>query len=459
MKLHLSRTLPTRVAFGLAVLLCGMHAGAQSAAPSIAPTPQAAAPAAASDGGAPDDSVLGTLDVNGGAGMAPLPKLAVMPLVTTGQADTTLQLVVKKDFDLSGQYDVVDDDVAPAGLYLHDSPVDVAAWRAKGISVLVRVLANQLSSGKIEMLGHVYLLSRGSADPVFQHRMEVDSGQVRTSAHRMTDALIGALTGRPGGFASHMVWSGRVGRNRQIFGIDADGFNLHVESPDGDTAIAPSFGPRGEVYYAISHDFSPFRLAKGRGATPVSLAIPGSVFGLAFSPDRSKLAVSIADEGTSRIYLGSADGSGLAPLSTAPLANHPVFGPGGKMAYVAGGTAGQRVYVDGKPISPAGFNASAPTFCDSPSGLVVVFTVGVGKGADLVSTDPRGGNITRITQNQGANSYPACSPDGRLLAFFSTRKSDKGPGLYIVPLAGVWRTRRITAELGDSLRWDALPAL
>jgi len=439
------------------MLALGRSFAYAQAAPPAAPAPLATPPAPPA-AAAPDDSVLGTLDVNGGAGVAPLPKLAVMPLVTTGEADTTLQLVVKKDFDLSGQYDVVDDDAAPSGLYLHDSPVDVAAWRGKGISVLVRVLANKLPNNKIDMLGSLYLVGKGTPDAVFQHRMEVDATVVRTSAHRMTDALIGALTGRPGGFASHMVWSGRVGRNRQIFGIDADGFNLHVESPDGDTAIAPAFGPHGEVYYAISHDYSPFRLAHGRAAAAVALALPGSVFGLAFSADRTKLAVSVADEGTSRIYVGNANGSELKAMSTAPLANHPVFGPGGKMAYVAGGTAGQRVYVDGKAISPAGFNASAPTFCDSPSGLLVVFTVGVGKGADLVATDPRGGNIQRITQNQGANSYPACSPDGRLLAFFSTRKSDKGPGLYVVPLAGVWRARRITAELGDSLRWDALPA-
>jgi TolB protein len=456
-----------RTAAACATLALLFGVGATGAAAQTAPAttaPPAAAPAAAPPGAAPtaaapapDESVLGTLDVNGGTGAAPLPKLAVMPIVTTSEADTTLQLVVKKDFDLSGQYEVIEDDAAPSGLYLHDTAVDAAAWRGKGISVLVRVLANKLPSGKVELLGSLYLLGKGAADPAFQHRIEVDGAGVRTASHRMTDALIGALTGRPGGFASHMVWSGRVGRNRQIFGIDADGFNLHVESPDRDTAIAPAFGPRGDVYYAVSHDYSPFGLARGRAATPIALPVSGSVFGLAFSPDRSKLAVSIADEGTSRIYVGNADGTALAPLSTAPLANHPVFGPGGKMAYVGGGTAGQRVYVDGRAISPAGFNASAPTFCDSPTGLLVVFTVGVGKGADLVATDPKGGNITRITQNQGANSYPACSPDGRLLAFFSTRRSDKGAGLYVVPLAGVWRARRITSELGDSLRWDALP--
>jgi len=355
-----------------------------------------------------------------------------------------------------GQFDVVDDAAGPSGLYLHDSPVDVAAWRAKGIAILVRVLANKLPSGKIELLGSAYFLGRGS-DPVFQHRIETEPSQMRTSSHRMTDALLGALTGRPGGFASHLVYSGRVASNRQLFGIDADGFHLHTESPDADAAIAPAFGPKGEIYYAFSHDYSPFKLVRGPSATPVPLALPGSIFGIAFSADHAKIALSVAQSGSTQIYVGNADGSGLASLSTAPLANHPVFGPAGKMAYVGGGTAGQRVYVDGKAVSPAGFNASAPVFCETPSGLLVVFTVGVGNGADLVSTDSRGGKITRITQNQGANSYPACSPDGRLLAFFSTRKSDKGPGLYVVPIANPLRARRISSELGESLRWEALP--
>jgi TolB protein len=403
----------------------------------------------------PDESILGTVDVTGAAA-APLPKLAVMPIVTTSEADTTLQLVVKKDLDLSGQYDVVGDELAPTGLYLHDSPVDAAAWRGRGISVLVRVLANKLPSGKFELLGSAYLPAR-TQDPVFQTRIESDAAQVRTGSHRMTDALLGALTGRAGGFASHMVYSGRVAKNRQIFAIDADGYHLHGESPDTDTAIAPSFGPQGEVYYALSHEMSPFRLVRGKTATPVAVNVPGSIFGLAFSPDHAKLALSVASDASSHIYVGNADGSAMSAVSTAPLANHPVFGPGGKMAYVAGGPAGQRVYVDGKAISPAGFNASAPAFCDTPNGLVVVFTVGVGNGADLVSTDVRGGNIARITQNQGANSYPACSPDGRLLAFFSTRKTDKGPGLYVVPLSGAWRSRRISSEIGESLRWEALP--
>src|SRR5689334_22061350 len=127
----------------------------------------------------PDESVLGTVDVTGSAA-APLPKLAVMPIVTTNEADTTLQLVVKKDLDLSGQFEVVSDDAAPSGLYLHDSPVDVTAWRSKGIAIVVRVLANKLPTGKIELLGAAYFVGRGAA-PAFEHRIETDAAQVRSS--------------------------------------------------------------------------------------------------------------------------------------------------------------------------------------------------------------------------------------------------------------------------------------
>ena len=62
----------------------------------------------------------------------------------------------------------------------------------------------------------------------------------------------------------------------------------------------------------------------------------------------------------------------------------------------------------------------------------------------------------RLTQNQGRNGYPACSPDGRLVAFFSTRTSGEGPGLYVMRLDG-GRPKRISTLVGDSLRWDPLP--
>jgi TolB protein len=138
------------------------------------------------------------------------------------------------------------------------------------------------------------------------------------------------------------------------------------------------------------------------------------------------------------------------------MALHPTFTPSGKLAFAGAGSQGQRIYVDNKPISPDGLFASAPVFCNNPDGVRAVFAVGVGKDTDLVSTGEQGGPLVRLTQGQGRNGYPACSPDGRLIAFFSTRTGGEGPGLYIMRLDGM-RPKRVSTMLGDSLRWDPLP--
>ena len=252
-----------------------------------------------------------------------------------------------------------------------------------------------------------------------------------------------------------MAYTERVGRWRRIFAIDADGFDLHGVGPTNATAISPAFGPGGSIFYALSSDYSPFRVVLGPDATPVPMAIPGSVMGLAFNADRSQMALTVMDGGQSRLWIG--DKGNLNPAPSPPFANHPVFGPLGKMA-VVGGNPVQRIYIDGKPISPAGFMASAPVFCDTPQGLLVVYTVGVGAGADIIATDTSGGSLRRLTQHEGANTYPSCSPDGRLISFFSTGKKGHGAGLFVMPIQRPWLAKKISSEVGEALRWEALPS-
>ncbi len=285
--------------------------------------------------------------------------------------------------------------------------------------------------------------------------------EVRAASHRLVDQLLGALTGRPGGFASEMAYAEKVGRWRRVYALDSDGFDLRAVGPIDATALSPAFGPGGQIFYALSRDYSPFRLVFGPDATLVPMAIPGSILGLAFNGDRSRVAVIAMDAGRSQLWMG--DRGRLQPMDTPPLANHPVFGPLGKVAYTAG-TPVQRVYVDGKPISPPGFMASAPVFCDTPNGLLVVYTVGTGVGADIVTTDANGGSLRRLTQHEGANTYAACSPDGRLIAFFSTGKrkadgrgnGDAGGGLFVMPVQRPWLAKKISDEIGESLRWEPL---
>ncbi len=426
----------------LTVLLTTTLAGAQ------APTPT------------PDEGALGELVVTGHV-KEHVTKLAILPSLAPDLEDVIVRSVVRRDLELSGMFDLVADKQAPPGLYGFDDPVDVDAWRKIGAEVIVKVSARKHRAGKIEVLGLAYFLNVGK-DPVYEKKLLVDKDEVRVTAHRVTDALLGAITGTPGGFASHFTYSGKWGRNRRVFTMDADGADLQPRTQPDDTSIAPTWGPGASLFYARSRAYSPFRLFKVEGGTHthVPLTPEGSIFSVAFNGDYSRLAIAVSNAEGSSIWVGDADGNNLKKVSSTAVATHPVFSPSGKLAWIGGepdSFGAQRVYVDGKAVSPAGFTAAAPTFCDTEDGIRLVYSVGVGGDReDLVMSGETGGGIARLTQNQGTNTYPACSVDGRLLAFFSTRRHADGDGLYMMSLKR-WVTNRVSGAHGESLRWAPLP--
>jgi TolB protein len=463
----------------IALSLLGVALGALPGASASAQTPPPP-PGAPPGTPPPNEDLLGTIEVNGSAeGLPPLPKLSVVPIVTTGMADSIVNLVVHRDLELSGQFEVLDDGKAPSGPFTHSTALDLAPWRLLGAEYVVRVFAEPApdDSVKTQLVAEAFLTpsdaeaaaqkarAAAGADvppgkPAFRTIVPTATTEVRAASHRLVDKLLGALTGRPGGFFSEMTYAEKVGRWRRVFAIDSDGFDLRPIGPSDATAISPAFGPGSQIFYALSLDYSPFRIVFGPNATPVPMTLPGSILGLAFSADHARLALTVMDSGQSQLWVG--DRGNVQPMAAPPFANHPVFGPLGKLAYVAG-TPVQRIYVDGKAISPPGFMASAPVFCDTPQGLLVIYTVGVGSGADIIATDTAGGNVRRLTQHEGANTYPACSPDGRLMSFFSTGKlkrgggDGEGAGLFVMPILRPWLAKKISNEVGDSLRWEALP--
>jgi TolB protein len=406
----------------------------------------------------PNEDLLGEFVVTG-VQKEQVPKIAILPSLSPDLEDVVVRSVVRRDFELTGMYDLIDDSKAPPGLYGFDDPVDVEAWRKLGPESIVKVAARKHSSGKVQVFGLAYFLSVGK-EPVYEKTLLVDKEVVRVTAHRITDALLGALTGRPGGFASRFTFAAKWGRHHRVFTMDADGHDLTPISDPNATSIAPTWGSGEGLFYLRSDAYAPFKLFRYESQKHIALDLPfkTSVYSVAFNHDYSKLAIAVAENGGSSIFVGDPSGKNLTRVSKTQVSTHPVFSPSGKLAWIGGtpqksGT--QRVYVDGKAVSPAGFTAAAPTFCDTEDGVRLVYAVGVGSDhQDLVMSAENGQGIARLTQGQGSNSYPACSTDGRMLAFFSTRQNKKG--LYMMSLKR-WRTQKVISQYGESLRWAPLP--
>ncbi len=443
------------IAVSLALVSLALPAlGDPASAPSQpAPTPTASAP------GAPNEDVLGEFVVTGVTTAEKLPRIAVLPSLSPLYEDVVVRGVVRRDFELTGLFELISDSKAPPGLYGFEDPIDVDAWQKLGAEAIVKVAAEKKDDNTIQVLGVAYFLSVGK-EPVYQKTIVVPKAEARVTAHRITDALLGALTGRPGSFASELTFSGKWAQNRRIFRMDADGNSLLALTDPSDTAIAPNFGQPGHILYSVSHEYSPFAVMDhfGTANKPVRLPFTTSVYSLAFNKERTKLAVAVGENSRSVIYVGNADGSDMKKVSTSELATRPVWSPSGKLAWVGGDPSqgSQRIWVDGKPVSPAGFTAASPAFCDTEDGVKLVYSVATGNNhQDLVIAAEKGQNMARLTQNQGSNSYPACSPDGRLVAFFSTR--EKAPGIWLMSLKS-YKAQQVSTQQGESLNWAALPA-
>lgn len=403
------------------------------------------------------DDILGTLVVEA----TPPAKLgkhlirvAVEPSLSPSEADVLAHAIVQRDLVLSGEVQLLAESSAPSGAYTSKAAPELDRWRKTGVQALIRIGSTMTGGSDLRLRASVYLLDDESV-PVMRRTVSGTRAHRRLAAHRLSDAIIGVLTGYDGGFASRMAFVVTAGRKRRAFVIDADGHGARRSSGGHDLVSMTAFKAH-QVLYAASVRHGAYRLYQAGARTSLSVIPNGSIYGAAFSPDGAYAALAIATERTVAIFTGPSQPLRLKRTSTTEMALSPAFSPTGKLAYVGINGNLHRIYVDGHPVSPPGLMASAPVFCAHPNGTRLIYTVRSSQRFDLVMSDDNGKSPRRLTGGPGSNTYPACSPDGRLVAFFSTRTSHEGPGLYIMPIDG-GRPRRISSLVGGSLVWARLP--
>ncbi len=431
----LFRTVPVAIALGAGALLTlTMPAIAQ---PSGGGSPAGSAlPSASNNGG------VTTVVVQGGS--RSLFKIAVTPPVggdatqTKGVVDTST-----RDLTLSSMFQVLDPASFTANLQQEGASIEPSSWRNIGAEGVIKGnLSPRGSNTHVEL--RLYVVSRGS-DAVLKKEYDVAGSNIRSAVHQFDNEVVKYFTGTAGSFGGRLVYSATSGRGQKgIWSVESDGQGVAKLDTASTVALAPASGPGG-IYYAGGLPDGSYQLFKVGNPAAV-LKHAGLVFGVAFGGN--KMALVISQNGQSDIWVGGADGSGLSKVTNGGLNTHPAFGPGGQLAYVSNSGGSPQIFVDGKRVSFRGTYNMAPVFCNDPEGQKLLFMGRDGGTWDIFSTDPGGGNMKRLTQDQGSNTYPACSPDGRMVAFFSTRG-----GLFISNPQGQNQTQ-VARVTGESLRWE-----
>jgi TolB protein len=430
------RTLPLALlAVAALVLTLAVPAVAQQPPASDPPPASTALPDATGSGGVTQVVVAG--------GTRALFKIAIAPPVGDANVANTVVQTSTRDLTLSSMFQVLDPKSFTANLEKEGIGIDPSSWRNIGAEGVVKGNASMRGSN-VHLELRLYVVSRG-AEAVLKRDYDVPPKGVRSAVHQFDNEIVKYFTGRAGSFGSRLVFSATTGRGQKgIFSIESDGQGLGRLPAASNVALAPAIGPNG-IYYAGGLTDGSYQLFRVGNPAAV-LKHAGLIFGVAFGA--GKMALVISQHGHSDIWVGAPDGSGLTRITKGGLNTHPSFGPGGQLAYVSNQGGNPQIYVDGKRASFRGSYNMSPVWCNDPEGAKLLFMGRDGGTWDIFSSDPGGGNMKRLTQDQGSNTYPACSPDGRQIAFFSTRG-----GLFMANTLGQ-NQQKVASVNGESLRWE-----
>jgi TolB protein len=218
---------------------------------------------------------------------------------------------------------------------------------------------------------------------------------------------------------------------KEIYISDYDGANVRRITTNRQLNITPSWSPDGRTvaYTSYRRGYPDIFLAliyQGMQEEPTTRGTQN--FLPMFSPDGQRIAFMSNRDGNPEIYVMNRDGSGVRRITNHPAIDvTPTWSPTGTQIAFTSDRAGRpQIYVVGadglnlRRITMAESYADRPTWSPAPFNEIA-FAALTGAGYDIKVYDLASGETRQITFGEGSNESPAFSPNGRHLAFSSTR--------------------------------------
>ena len=251
----------------------------------------------------------------------------------------------------------------------------------------------------------------------------------RNALLRAADAAVGQTSGLPGFFASKLTFiSERTGK-REVYTSDLFFGEVFQITNDRADAISPRWSPDGRQIIYTSYfgtgfpDIYVIDVAS-RQRRPFA-TFKGTNTGARFSPDGSRVAMTLSGEGNSEIYIAPASGGGPRRLTRSPSVEaSPAWSPdGGRLVFTSDRDGGPQLFVipaTGGSMSRVPTNISG--YCAEPDWSAanpnkVVFTIRMGRGFVLAVFDFSTGKSTPVATGSGDAVEPSWLADGRHVVY------------------------------------------
>jgi TolB protein len=338
---------------------------------------------------------------------------------TASPLKSTMANVIRNDLQNCGLFRVL-----PPASYIQQnvdasSPPRFQDWRSIGAAGLVVGQVTQ-SGGSIKADFRLWDVIVGNQATGLSFTSQQSNW--RRLAHIIADAIYKRVTGEDGYFDTRVAYVSESGpgnnRTKRIAIMDQDGANNRYITDGRTIALTPRFSPTLQeiVYMAYGENNTPPRVYLQNvdsGRRELLGNFPGMSFAPRFSPDGTKVVMSIASDGRTNIYEMDVRGRQLRRLTNTPA-------------------------IDTSP-------------CYSNDGSQIVFNSDRGGAQQLYVMSSGGGGERRVSFGEGRYATPVWSPRGDFIAF--TKISSGGFGIGVMRADGSGERMLASGFLVEGPTW------
>jgi TolB protein len=374
------------------------------------------------------------------------PRLAVPDLLAlsndkeTQDAARVIAQVLWDDFNFEREFYMIPRDTyrsIPPAASIDTVPFD--RWRELGADVVVIGTVQRATNGiRVEMrlydvrarqsrFGREYTGS--AANPrLYAHTMADDVHKTQVNLRGVARTKITFVSDRNREAVVATVEKRDV---KEVYVVDYDGANPRRITINRNLNINPAWSPDGRsIAYTSYRSGMPDILISNiyAGTLEVLTKNSGQNFLPQFSPDGTRIAFMSTRDGNSEIYVMNRDGSDVRRLTNNPAIDaSPTWSPAGtQIAFTSERTGTPQIYtvnVDGSGLIRRSSESYADRATWSPAPFnEIAFAARTGPGFDIKILNIASGETRQITFGEGTNESPSWAPNGRHLAFMSTRQ-------------------------------------